>query len=247
MLEIKELTERVQELSKSVDLWNTVMLWGLFFAAVAAAWVGISTRLVIVRTGQQAKAEELLNAAKERQLQADLKEKDVELGKLKLRSDTAEAEIATARGAAAGANERAAKLEREAEDARLETNRIKSKIMWRELSPGQVEKLKSILACKKILIGVVVPGDNPEAREYGQQIANVLESVGCLGGFVANGIINPPASPGLSISSSDLAAESSVISAFESASLPLSRRSSSGVSVGGSPINLYVGAKPRSQ
>lgn len=103
VLEIQALTSRVQELSESVDRWNSVMLWGLLFAALAAAWVGISTRLIVVRTGQQAKAEALLNAAKERQLQADLKEKEVQIGNLKLRSDTAEAGIATARGDASRA------------------------------------------------------------------------------------------------------------------------------------------------
>lgn len=103
MSEIQVLTNRVQELGDSVDFWNSVMLWGLLFAALAAAWVGISTRLIVLRTGQQAKAEERLEAAKERQLQFDLKEKDVEIGNLKLRSDTAEAGIATARGDAARA------------------------------------------------------------------------------------------------------------------------------------------------
>ena len=103
MLELQALTNNVQELRESVDFWNTAMLWGLLFAALAAAWIGISTRLIVVRTDEQAKAEALLNAAKERQLQTDLKEKDVQIGNLKLRSDTAEAGIATAQGDAARA------------------------------------------------------------------------------------------------------------------------------------------------
>ncbi|KVK99766.1 hypothetical protein WS94_20405 [Burkholderia territorii] len=103
MSEIQVLTDRVQRLGESVDLWNSVMVWGLFFAALAAAWVGVATRLIVVKTAQQAKAEELLGAAKERQLQADLKAKDVQIVNLKFRSDTAEAEIANAQASAARA------------------------------------------------------------------------------------------------------------------------------------------------
>jgi hypothetical protein len=62
------------------------MLSGLALAAVAAVVIGISTRLVVVRPGQQSKAQELLSAAKDRQLQSDLKAKDVEMGNLKVRA-----------------------------------------------------------------------------------------------------------------------------------------------------------------
>lgn len=72
MSEIQALTVRTQELSNAVDFWNAVMLGGLAIAALAALWIGISTRLVVVRSGQLTDAQNLLTAAKDRQLRSDL-------------------------------------------------------------------------------------------------------------------------------------------------------------------------------
>ncbi|QNI33648.1 hypothetical protein H7849_06880 [Alloacidobacterium dinghuense] len=83
MSEIQTLTERIRELSGAVDFWNVVMLWGLGIAAFAAVLIVISTRLIVVRTGQQSSAQGLLDAAKDRQLEADLKAKDLKIAELK--------------------------------------------------------------------------------------------------------------------------------------------------------------------
>jgi hypothetical protein len=114
MQEIHDLTTRVRDLSDSIDLWNLVMLWALGFAALSAVVVVVTTRIVFTRTGQLAAASGLLENAKDRQLQKDLKEKDLEIGVLKIRSDTAEGGIANAQKEAGAADERAAKLEVEA-------------------------------------------------------------------------------------------------------------------------------------
>ena len=118
MPEIQALTEQVEALSHSVDLWNLVMLWALAFAALAAIVVGLATRIVITRGGQLSTAQQLLSKAKERVFLSDLKTKDVEIGELKLRSDTAESNISATQRAAAGENERAAGLEAQAETLR---------------------------------------------------------------------------------------------------------------------------------
>jgi hypothetical protein len=76
MNEVESLAVRVRDLSQSVDFWNVVMLWGLALAALAAVVIGVSTRLVVVRSGQQSEAQELLSAAKDRQLAGDLKYRD---------------------------------------------------------------------------------------------------------------------------------------------------------------------------
>lgn len=88
--EIQSLTIRVQSLSHSVDWWNAAMIWGLAMAAVAAVFLVIATRIVIARTGELSKAQDLLSEAKDR-------EKDVK--------------IAEAQRGSAEANERAASLE----------------------------------------------------------------------------------------------------------------------------------------
>src|SRR5216683_5223045 len=106
--EIESLTLRVGELSRSVDLWNLLMLWGLAGAMTAAAFVLLTTRIIVTRTGELTKAQDLLSSAKDRQLQSDLRLKDVEIGTLKVRSDTAEAEISKAQADAAKATQQAA-------------------------------------------------------------------------------------------------------------------------------------------
>jgi hypothetical protein len=97
MPEIHSLALRVRDLGQSVDWWNTAMIWGLALAAIAAVFVVLATRVVVTRTGQLSAAQELLNTAKDRQLQADLKVKDVEIGNLNVRAAGLEVEAATLR------------------------------------------------------------------------------------------------------------------------------------------------------
>lgn len=102
--EIDSLTTRRNALSEAVDFWNRWMLWGLVIAAVAAAWIVLTTRLTVLRSQQLSAAQGELDLAKDRQLQTDLKEKDVEIGNLKMKSETAEAGITSAQAEAARAN-----------------------------------------------------------------------------------------------------------------------------------------------
>ncbi|HXI39415.1 MAG TPA: hypothetical protein VNH83_05530, partial [Bryobacteraceae bacterium] len=123
MSEIESLSLRVRDLNQAVDWWNTAMILGLAGAAIAAVFVVIATRIVVTRAGQLAVAQGLLSDAKDRQLQADLKVKDLEIGNLKLRSNTAEAGIAAAHTEAANATKRAA--EATAAQKRVETDLAK--------------------------------------------------------------------------------------------------------------------------
>jgi len=84
MSEIQSLTARIRDLSQSVDWWNSAMISGLALAALAAIFVLVATRIVVRRSGQLSEAQQLLSAARDRQLQADLKGKDIEIGNLKL-------------------------------------------------------------------------------------------------------------------------------------------------------------------
>ena len=87
MQEIESLNQTVNHLTGAVDFWNHLMLWGLGIAAVAAAWIGVSTRLVVVRSKQLTVAQDLLASAKDAQLQDDLKSKDIEIGHLQLQTE----------------------------------------------------------------------------------------------------------------------------------------------------------------
>jgi hypothetical protein len=124
--DIQSLTQTVRDLSQRVDLWNQLMLWGLGFTVIAALFVLVATRMVVFRSGQLSSAQELLSAAKDRQLQDDLKAKDIEIGNLKIRSDTAESGIATAQVVAAKANLLA-------EQEKLARVKIEEGIAWRRM------------------------------------------------------------------------------------------------------------------
>ena len=73
--EIDSLTQRVVLLTNAFDFWKRWMLLGLGFAALAAIWIGVTTRLTIVRSKQLTVAQGDLDAAKEGQLNLDLKQK----------------------------------------------------------------------------------------------------------------------------------------------------------------------------
>jgi hypothetical protein len=92
--EIDFLTTHVDHLTAAFDFWNRWMRWGLGVAALAAVWIGLTTRLTIVRSKQLAVAQGQLDAAKEAQLKLSLQESDQK--------------IANANKAAGDANEKAA-------------------------------------------------------------------------------------------------------------------------------------------
>jgi hypothetical protein len=80
------------------------MLWGLVIAAIAAIWIVLSTRLAVIRAKELGTTQGLLSDAKDRQLQTDLKAKDIEIGNLRVKADATEAGISEANQKAAEAN-----------------------------------------------------------------------------------------------------------------------------------------------
>jgi hypothetical protein len=132
--EIQSLTLRVRELSEAVDFWNVVLLWGLAIAALAAVVIGISTRLVFVRAGQQSAMQQLLDSAKDRQLKSDLKAKDLEIGKAQV-----DAGEANKKALQLGIDLEAAKAETKERQTELEVEqRITSKAQ-EEAAKAQIE------------------------------------------------------------------------------------------------------------
>ncbi|MBI4680275.1 MAG: hypothetical protein HY753_03485 [Nitrospirae bacterium] len=81
-------------------------------------------------------------------------------------------------------NKRAATLEKEAEQSRLETARIKLQISWREITPAQRHKIIGVLKSHPLSIDVVCVGSDPEACEYAQQLVAVLKASGSNPKFV---------------------------------------------------------------
>jgi hypothetical protein len=103
---------------------------------------------------------------------------DERISENKVESLRAVAGGASANEVAARANERAATLENEAEQARLETERLRQQMAWRRLSEGQIETSASGLAGLAIPLQMAAIANDPESMLFASDIRRALQAVG---------------------------------------------------------------------
>jgi hypothetical protein len=98
----------------------------------------------------------------------------------RLRKDTedARAELGKANADIARANARAAALENDAAQARLEQERLKAQLAWRTLSPEQTVSLQARLAQKPNQVNIQYPAGDTEAEYLAIQFANLFGKAG---------------------------------------------------------------------
>jgi len=154
--EIESLTRSVRDLAQNVDFWNIVMLWGLAVAALAAVVVGISTRLVVVRTGQLAEAQELLSSAKDRQLKDDLAQKNADIAGLNKEAEALKHENLILAGRLLG-------LQKQSEARRL--------------TGGQRIELSKLLRGFKGGVAIVSPMADGEASDFADDLDSAIKEV----------------------------------------------------------------------
>jgi hypothetical protein len=87
---------------------------------------------------------------------------------------TAKGDAANAQLAAAQANERAATLEKEAAVARLETERLKGQVAWRELPEATASRLREALSKSPSAVNIQYVAGDPEAVRYAAQFVQVF-------------------------------------------------------------------------
>jgi len=109
--EIQALAARAQDLGRSVDWWNSAMIWALVFAAIAAVAVVVTTYTALARVKQLASVEGQLVAAKDKQRELDLRDRDLKIAEAGTKASDAETKAEGFRLDIAKANERAAALE----------------------------------------------------------------------------------------------------------------------------------------
>jgi hypothetical protein len=127
------------------------MLWGLAMAAFAAVFVVIATRIVVNRTAKLSETQELLSAAKVRQLQSDLKGKDIEIGNLNLLVE----------------QERLARVE------------LQKLVQWRTISPEQQKAIAARLKrFPGVRIAFSVNAGDPESFAFATEIATAAAEAG---------------------------------------------------------------------
>ena len=88
------------------------------------------------------------------------------------------ADAASANKGAARANERTALLENEAEQARLETERLRQQMAWRRLNEGQIRKIASGVAGLAIPLQLTGIANDPESMLFASDIRRALLTAG---------------------------------------------------------------------
>lgn len=143
--------------------------WWANWILVGALLVGVAATYAIVVSGN----------IKEANLKRELKEKDDALEAYKL---TVEGKVADARSEGIKAGEtasnallRAAELEKEAANARLETEKIKSVVQWRTFSAAQNTDMESVLSAKPGSINLRWMDGDPEAMFLAIQLSQLLQ------------------------------------------------------------------------
>lgn len=189
MSEIQSLSIRIRDLSRSVDFWNTAMVWALVFAAIAAVAVVVATRFVLTRAKQLASAQEELIQAKDSQLTIDLKDKDVKIAQAGERATKAQESLAVAerhsaeanakaegfRLDIAKANESSAKAEERAAEANLELAKFRAP--WTLTSEQQGRLAVAVRPWAGQQVSFSSTGD-PGAVGFVQLLRRVLSSAG---------------------------------------------------------------------
>ena len=246
MSDIQSLTDRAASLSQSIDWWNTAMIWALVFVAIAAITVVVTTRVVINRAKQLSDVQDELIRAKDGQLTLDLKEKDGQIAEAK-------AGVAVATENAAKANERAASLERDAAQAKLETERLKSQLAWRSLPQNLENLFSNALSNHAGKVNIQHVANDTEAQYFAIQLANIFGRAGwevglssvSMSGVAIFGIWVPDTkSPSTQTVRNALGA---IGIGFSTQALPVGGAGfSSGSTIADAPI-LFIGSKPIKQ
>lgn len=89
---------------------------------------------------------------------------------------TLNSEAGAARERASKLGERAAGLEKQAADARLETERLKSMVVWRQIDRSSAQTLKEELSASPSKVTILYTMSDPEASALAIQIAKIFQS-----------------------------------------------------------------------
>ena len=156
---------------------------------------------------------------------------------LSTQATEARAEIARSNAEVAKANENTATLQKEAEEARAEQQRLKQQIAWRRISKQQHDALVSALKGKKIDFFLSFVDADPESALFRDDIDRTMKDAGLAPKFFSGW----QRAVGLSIAGDDGPDLATLMEAFAAAGLPLIRKPIDHKSF---KIELLVGSRP---
>jgi hypothetical protein len=154
--EIDSLKSTIDALGQSVSLWNKLMIWSFSVAALFTVLGVAATKMVVFKTEEQSGKQDLMNAAKDRQLALDLRDKDVQIE---------------------GARRLAADANKATEDERMSRVELEEKVAWRSLGEHQKNAMTSALEkfSGQLAEGGFLSSDT-EAFAFSAEIATVLRA-----------------------------------------------------------------------
>ena len=98
---------------------------------------------------------------------------------------------------AAALEKEAARLTKEAEEAKLETERLKAQVAWRHLSPDQGKTIIDDLSGKTFAIHFDYSQNDPEAMQFSEDLLKTIREAGIV--TYTHPLVAPPAPPGVII------------------------------------------------
>lgn len=130
------------------------------------------------------------------------------------------------------------KLERQksiTESYRLEHEKLKSQLAWRELTIEQITLLTTILRGIDVRIGIIIPRGDLEAMRFGGQVKSILEGANKISGVVSS---DSPDCEGLWLIGLDQRKVFEIQGAFAEAGIIVRHRHVEPVFLGGIVLNV---------
>jgi hypothetical protein len=147
-------------LERALELVNAINVAALWAAAIAGAFIAVTAYFIIKWQGEIQSTKDAAFETYKTGVSAkvaEAKQEGIEAGKT-----------------AGNALVRAAGLEKEAADARLETERLKQVVAWRSISPEGASELEKVLAVKPGSVNLRFTDGDPEALFLAIQFSQIL-------------------------------------------------------------------------
>lgn len=245
------MTEKLSPLylGLSGESWDRALIYSLVAAFLAAGLVAVATVGSIRAHKREAEV-----------AKADLDQFRIKTGgeivRAQAGASAANASAAEAQGIAARAHqrageaaERAALLEREAAVARLEAQRLKAEVSWREIGPAQAEAMRLEAQHAPGSVNIRYVSGDPEVLAYAEQFLSIFRNAGWRVGVGAT-VLNRPVY-GLSTNAMLLIPAARLVQVLDAGQVEYRRDLPIPVGIGmnvtevpGADV-LFIGSKPR--
>jgi hypothetical protein len=163
--------------------------WEILMVFFLAAFV-LSTVFVMALTRKE--AAEIKREYETYKLAVDAKVADAKAEGIKAGETVGDALVRAAK-----LEKDAARLTREAEEATLETERLKAQVAWRHLSPDQQKIIVDDLSGKTLAIHFDYSQNDPEAMQFSEDLLKAIRGAGIIA--YTHPLVAPPPPPGVII------------------------------------------------